>query len=307
MRWWIRPDLRVMSVDNTLVQQMNVTALPVDVLFIEWVEQRGEIEYKSAPGLRAAFIDVTPYTSYFQQFLTLQKPAGLTLVQAKKVQTDLLALLYTTKRQVQIAFNVAAGNFSWDATDESVAGMSAIMVPALYSMITNTSTNSLVSSINNRLASLATNVNNNFGVTVSKLNAFISFMNNSIIGNISDGALANVINYALFLAGGSAPGSSPPGIQSEMPHSPLAVNDYTSVAVTPIAPGSIVPAGSTIPWTPIGQNAPVNLTMAEMSTLMNNLATRRQTLLNTRNTKTNAVNALTTIDAVIAYDVTAGW
>src|SRR5262245_66117141 len=179
MRWWIRPDLRVMSVDNTLVQQMNVTALPVDVLFIEWVEPRGWIAYKCGPGLRAAFIDVRPCTSYFQQFLTLQKPAGLTLVQAKKVQTDLLALLYTTKRQVQIAFNVAAGNFSWDATDESVAGMSAIMVPALYSMITNTSTNSLVSSINHRFASLATNVNNNLGDSVSKLHAFNSFITHS--------------------------------------------------------------------------------------------------------------------------------
>jgi hypothetical protein len=58
---------------------------------------------------------------------------------------------------------------------------------------------------------------------------------------------------------------------------------------------------------PVGGTTPVNLTATDISNIMSGIAARRLNLQTTKNIKINQVNALTTIAAVIAYDVTAGW
>lgn len=60
-------------------------------------------------------------------------------------------------------------------------------------------------------------------------------------------------------------------------------------------------------WIPIGATAPVNVTPAEQAAIMSGIAARTNDLNVKRNTKVVQVNALTTIAAVIAYDVTTGW
>jgi hypothetical protein len=51
----------------------------------------------------------------------------------------------------------------------------------------------------------------------------------------------------------------------------------------------------------------VRMSMASMRSLIASIQQRRTTLQNTQLAKTNAINALTTMAAVIAYDVTTGW
>jgi len=60
-------------------------------------------------------------------------------------------------------------------------------------------------------------------------------------------------------------------------------------------------------WMPIETTAPVNLSGSEVSGLMSTIATRRDNLLTVQKNKAAAVNALATVAAVIAYDVTTGW
>jgi hypothetical protein len=60
-------------------------------------------------------------------------------------------------------------------------------------------------------------------------------------------------------------------------------------------------------WIPIGATAPVNVTQPEQQAIMSGITARTNDLNVKRNNKIIAVNALTTIPAVIAYDVTAGW
>jgi hypothetical protein len=71
------------------------------------------------------------------------------------------------------------------------------------------------------------------------------------------------------------------------------------------APAAV--AGPPIDWPPLNSTVMVRMSMASMRSLIASIQQRRTTLQNTQLAKTNAINALTTVAAVIAYDVTTGW
>jgi hypothetical protein len=75
-----------------------------------------------------------------------------------------------------------------------------------------------------------------------------------------------------------------------------------SVSVPPLSS-----LGLSISWTPVGEADPVTLSAAEVAGIMSGVANRRTSLLQTKQNKTTAINALTNIEDVIAYDATAGW
>jgi hypothetical protein len=124
MRWWLNTDdPQIFAVDNASVSGMDFSTLPINSWMVQWTDGKGEIENQIDPntndnGLRASFIDVTPYASFFQQFLTLLP--GLTLAQAQKVQTDLIKQIFESKRQDPFHYPVASGDYSWDASDEAL-------------------------------------------------------------------------------------------------------------------------------------------------------------------------------------------
>jgi hypothetical protein len=85
-------------------------------------------------------------------------------------------------------------------------------------------------------------------------------------------------------------------------------------------PDFVPVTGSDIPWTnvphvpvanaawiPIGATSPVNVTPAEQAAIMSGIAARAADLNVKQNIKIGEVNALTTVTAVINYDVTTGW
>jgi hypothetical protein len=168
---------------------------------------------------------------------------------------------------------------------------------------------------NNGNANFAT-INNN----VTADNNVISHINNTMFGHfIASGDTTNTLNNRLNYT------QTPVGLLvdiAEIPYSlsgmgaglpgPATGWPYWS-HLTPIPTVSHIssPIGtgppSTISWTPIDSATPVNLSPDEVGSIMGGIAARQQTLNGTKTSKTNAVNALTTIAAVIAYDVTAGW
>jgi hypothetical protein len=58
---------------------------------------------------------------------------------------------------------------------------------------------------------------------------------------------------------------------------------------------------------PFGGTATVSVTTTEQTTINNGISGQVKNLTTTKNSKVAAVNALTTVAAVVAYDVTAGW
>jgi hypothetical protein len=66
-------------------------------------------------------------------------------------------------------------------------------------------------------------------------------------------------------------------------------------------------AGPNISWPPLNATAPVTLSMTQMQTLLSTIQSRRAALQSTRLAKTNVINLMTTIAAIIAYDATLGW
>jgi hypothetical protein len=66
-------------------------------------------------------------------------------------------------------------------------------------------------------------------------------------------------------------------------------------------------AGPTIAWTPLWPGGTIDLTTQDMIGLLGAITSRRNTLTSTLNGKRADIGALTSLSAVIAYDVTAGW
>jgi hypothetical protein len=414
LRFWMVRHVTAMGVDNTNVTGMDYTDLPANVSVVEWKSGVGEIEYDDRPRLRENFIDVTPYCPFFQQFMTLLP--RITVAQAKKIQCDLIDVLFDSKRQMPYAYNIAAGNFTWDATDGTVAGMSIATIPQLIQNLTGTSDstvvgklntlvdeinakivnpgnqlkgeinsgvvtpgnqnkdagNGLVSEINSDVVNVANalvaeinsdivspvfngfnSINGNLsGVNtgvVDPVNSIVSLVNSRIVTHLNTSVLGyigdtiNTINNRLQSGNvdiaGSPTALAVPGLGGNLPTMTAIDVGATSIGSNPNQVASIEtnfpaigtsfpgtfaamtatfiaigyasttpdPSITPIQWTPIGQADPVILTATEMAGLMSGITTRRNNLLTTKFNKIAAVNALTEIVDVIAYDVTTGW
>lgn len=194
--------------------------------------------------------------------------SGLTLAQAQQIQSNLVAMLYEHKRQMPFNFTVSAGDFNWSTLDADIAAMAIETIPFVVAAIA-AGTGSSGSS----LAALATQIN----VMIDQLNA----------------ALQQGGPYGFTGSDTYGGNAASPGLSGNLPH------------VT--ATGGTGSGSANIPWTPLGQNNPVNLTLADMTNLMSGISSRRSTLLTTMNTKNAAIAALTAISDVIAFSVTAGW
>jgi hypothetical protein len=344
--WWLVAPAQTMGVDNANASPINVSALPATTRMVQWREGRGEIELTTGPPLRTTFTDPTPYASFFQQFLTLLTPSGLTLAQAQKVQNDLVDCIYDSKRQLPFSFNVAAapGTEIWSASDEDVLAMCNEVVPQLASG-SSSGFGTITTQINGVIVQINTNVvsptNTNNANIVNGVNGnVVGGVNSNVVGpgnthagvtntvrNSIDasivptllGALAQTTSVVTVSGSGVSSSHSPanvaspgltslPGTGAGSAPSMSNVSGVSGVSgLASISSISGVGAAANIPWSPIDATAPLLVTMTEITGIMSGIASRRQTLLNTRYTKRAAINALSTIAAVIAYDVTSGW
>lgn len=90
---------------------------------------------------------------------------------------------------------------------------------------------------------------------------------------------------------------------------PGAVPDVSAPAVSapPVSATPVPPTTAPdIMWPPIGE-PPVSLTYNQFTTLLGMLTQRRNALQLVRTDHKNNIVSLTTVDAVIAYDITQGW
>lgn len=357
-----------MSVDNASVKGMDFSDLVIDdpdLYMVQWTDGKGEIERqeiidgsgdgdRNLNGLREAFIDVTPFAGTFQQFLIRMKAKNLLLDQAKKIQIELINELFNSKRQLPFHYEIAAGNYWWDASDGS---MFAAMAPAIQNV--TATTNALVAALNTLIANINANIITiaNTGISpigntlVAQINSNVVGLGNAAFGQIDAimtgevttnivnqgnalithlndvvlsvyGGTVISVNYglraALSIEGGTY--TVPAGISGDIAHttavfSSLDANPYRMSSVTGTfvnmitIPGAGVPPVSTsnVLWIPIGATEPVTVTPAEQAAILQGIAARTNELNLVRNQKIAEVNALDTVDDVIAYDILADW
>jgi hypothetical protein len=353
----------IMSVDNASVAGMDFTELLADdpdLYHIMWRDGRGELERQDLEtggnlnGLRETFIDIIPYAPLFQQFLTKLKAKNLLLPQAKKVQIDLINQVFESKRQAPFHYPVAAGDYWWDASDETMgASTNAALqntiaklnevISRLNALVTSLLNGQLIAEINSNIVN---GVNSNVvggsnSVIVAVGNSLVSHINSQIVGPTNSALsehnayhkdignhLITYVNGTMIpnlqrtdMGGGTAFAAAPGMGQGASFGETMSdntswcsgigdgfgnlsgINGVNALGWSTIA--SV--AASNQQWIPIGATAPVNVTPAEQAAIMSGIAARTNDLNLKRNTKIAEVNALTTVDDVIAYDVTTGW
>jgi hypothetical protein len=299
--WSLVPSVQVMLVDNVNANGMVVSSppLPSNLYMVQWREGRGEVETTTAPGLRTIFTDVSPYCPAFQQFMTIKNGQGaLTLAQAQKIQNDLINCLYDDKRQQPYAYTPAGGTSqNWSADDTDIAAMSLEAIPFI-SGGSSSGLNSLVTQINAMIDSINSSIVVPGNSHASAVNTINSNLNGSAFPNLKLSGTGIVGGGNIFPSNVAAP-----GLPSGFSTGAGSANNMSSIAHI----GGSGAGSANIPWSPIGATTPINLTMNDLTGIMTGISTRRQTLLNTHNSKQAAVNALSTVAAVIAFSVTAGW
>jgi hypothetical protein len=290
MDFVIARDEGIMSIDNQpLAIDTSALASNIALVAYDCSGGKGNIEYENSLRVLAPFIDVLPYAAFPNTWLTAAAALvgmPVTLAQAKRVKIGLVDGIFNSKRQLPISY---AGNM-WDATDQAMIGMQA----AINSW-------NIAADISAADKALADNVNT-MGLQVHMSNpasAPVAFIAST--DTVSAATTATLDNTGKWVVG-----------MSTSPAWATAVGGGT-VGVQPAyfaTKGQITSSptnGPNVPWPPLNATAPVTLSMGQMRTLISNIQTRRAALQSTRLTKTNAVNLLTTIAAVIAYDATAGW
>jgi hypothetical protein len=128
---------------------------------------------------------------------------------------------------------------------------------------------------------------------------------NTLVQRIIDGATpiytTGQISFPHPDMGAGTPDTAHPGS--------VAVSGPTVAPVNTITPPVVSPtpaSGPDITWPPIGA-PPVTMHYTEFTQLLALLTGRRRTLQIRRTQHKNNIAAMTTIDAVIAYDITTGW
>lgn len=337
MRWWLNTDHGRFSVDNAVVNGIDCSSLDPTIWMVQWTDGKGEIEHQvdadtNDNGLRETFVDVIPYAPFFQQFLSLCP--RLTLTQAKKVDIDLIRQIFEGKRQAPFHYPIAAGDYWWDATDETLMSSTVAAIQNATATLNQVvaALNSVVAQINSNTVAI---INQNAGIgntLVAQINSYlvdphnntlntfqqigdalVTYINNTMLGSYT--AVGTTINWGLYRVGAD-PFAQGFGSQ-DVPHTSISwANPYYA---TYVAPGTFNNASaisySTIPpvsvanaqWIPIGATAPVTVTPAEQAGILNGITARTNDLNAKKNIKIGQVNALTTVAAVIAYDVTTGW
>lgn len=305
MRFLIVPPEQMMVVDNATVHGMDLSALTTAALVI-WNGTSGEIEPINAVPVRTSFQDPTPYLSYVNSWIaapvTITEPPlldpdvalPLKLAQAKSIKIDLIENLFAFKRQAPITWS----SWTWDASDESLRTMLLALIPVNRNAVIT-----LVNDFNNQMAGYNNNLTNNYA------NYNASWVTNYPSLYKTFGSSFNTVgtNYGFQVW---SPTQNPP--VPNLPGNP----DWGGVTYGYIGPfqmpgiGAIAnpmnSAGS-ITWLPYNADTGIVLTYSQLGTIATSIVSRRNSLLAVRETKRAQVQALTTIAAVAAYDITTGW
>jgi hypothetical protein len=297
MRFLLVRSENLVVVDNAELT-ISCAALPTNVEMVVYNEIDGKIEYNDRPSVRIAFTDPSPYQTLINSWITAaaaQTPA-LQLAQAKQVKNDLIDGVFHHKRRLPFTL----GPWQYDARDDNVQALDLLV----QSNASASSENSgLIGSINTAFSNLVNALNTNVGQHNTSAGAVNAWSNSNYLAwtkTIGSGILiAGSSLYALGYPFGDAP--VPPG-QGGF----VLMNSLSAPTVSGTVNTSLSYTGS-VTHQPLNATSPQTIDTNSVHNAITGIASRRNTLNADRMAKKAAVNALTTIPAVVAYDATTGW
>lgn len=278
---------------NAVGATLTSNSLAANVQYVQFDASTGvgQIMYNDRPSIPELFQDPSPYQTYVNQWITAEAALAklpLTLAQAQAVKCALVQAIYAVKRQQPVNVTVSAGNNNWDASDQAVARMNVL---AGFAYIDNV--NSLISTLNSEISTLNTNVTDSNGLRSAyttfvtnlqtNLNSWVSTLNSSEAASINNppASWTSVSNMSVPPAG-----------------STTAMNTLSNISSITVPTMKLLPYGGT---------SLVTVTPTDVGAILSAIATQNANEAVANATKQAAVNALTTIANVVAYDATTGW
>lgn len=302
----------LIAVDNCAISPLSLTGLAANIGQVSYQKTDGKLQYNDRPPTPVEFTDPAPYQPYLNTWITAAAALvpALQLAQAKQVKIDLIDGIFNHKRRVPFT----QGAWQYDASDESVSNLD-LLVQA--TAVVSSDASGLVLSINTAFSSLVNGIN---GTIVPGVNAMVN-ANNYSAGQVNSWSAAHDANFARVQLYSASPPANPGqyvmmsptadpwvsgGLGSGGFQSMAGVGGVSGVSVS----GSAVPGFNhvgNITHQPLNATTPQSIPAGDISLALQGIANRRNTLNSNRMAKKIAVNALTTIPAVVAYDATTGW
>jgi hypothetical protein len=289
MRFLLVRSENLVVVDNAEIE-ISCAALPANVEMVVYNEIDGKIEYNDRPSVRIAFTDPSPYQTLLNSWITAAAALtpALQLAQAKQVKNDLIDAIMHHKRRLPYT----QGAYQFDARDDNVLALQQLVSTTAS---VSASSSGIVASVNTALSTITSQIN----AVHSTINTWSLLMANS--------GFAKIIQ-SIPIAGGG-PGMMTLGELSGDP-----VNRSPGSGAAAIAGATV--SGSTtadlshvgnITHQPLNATSPQTIAASIVDTALQGIASRRNTLNTNKMAKQAAVNVLSTIPAIVAYDATTGW
>jgi hypothetical protein len=283
---------------------------------VSFLNGTGAITYNDRSFMPEVFRDPSPYQPQINSWMTAMQSATIpiTLAQAILVKLAYVAAVYDIKRQNAVHVNTTAGNLFWDASDTAM-GQYTMLAPYTANIA------AAISTISTALSATMTLLNNTISVLISnestgnalipQYNALVAALN-LVVGNGGGGGVTQLEvafdQYTAFVQ-----------MQSGEALSPANPLRCTLPATQPTFGATFAGAGGSVTWTPpsvtspsfnlipFGASTSVTLTAADVAAIMAAINAQQLTEQAVLFAKQAQINALTTVPAVIAYDVTIGW
>jgi len=290
---------------NGVSEAIAVTGLAQNISYIRFSDGGGgSILYNDRPALPAPFADPSPYQSYFNAWITAAAAASpaLLLSQAQSLKAALVNAIYLMKRQAPVSVPVSAGTFAWDASDAAVARLAPLAgflyvdpLNAVLSGGPGATLTELVADLNTMVANL-----NVWATHFNTLNSNLATYASTLATDMANWASAINTAERTAIAGWQTIGAP------ATPASPATTGNTGLGGFTESFSSAQIAAPS-IQLMPVGATAPVSLTPTDLQQVVVAMAAQNVKYQTTSASKQAAVNALSTIAAVAAYDATTGW
>jgi len=291
MKFWLQVP-STMCIDNCVINGLTFPGLPTNVEMVFWdgTTDRGEIEYNGAMAIRTPFVDPTPYMAYVNAWILKgqTETPPINLPQAKLIKQDVVETLFNYKRQQPIP--VISMGWTFPADDEDAASYNRYL------------SSYLTPSVNNVVGQLAEGINAQFVYLSGDLNDKLN-RDATVTGHTSTGTFSGT-GTGDAPAEGGATSVTVSGTTSQVA---VAGKCTFTTIVTPAVATPVVTYPPYFYLVPLGYTETYAFTIDQMCTILGEIESRRSGLNSVRLGKREAINGLTSIAAVAAYNVTSGW
>lgn len=252
---------------NGVACSVPSVSLPSDVVYA-LLSKAGDVSVQYVNNVGTTVLTNASFVTPVNQWISAAP--GLTLAAAKAGKLILASSMFAAKRQDPALVTVVVGGVSrqWDTSDGAYAQYF--------------SASKIAESVNSAAAAAAAN------------NAALT--NNNATNNAITASNNANINAALIVAGTRSDGSGGtiPGVAAPV--------------TAPVAlPGLSAPAMPSFTAFPYGSSVPVAVTATDMQNLAAACTSVRNALATAYNGHVAAINALGSVSAIAAYNVSAGW